>query len=84
MFLKITSSLFFIFLVFSPVTTYAGSCPTLVAKINNTIASMDQSRYEVIIAAANMLKDQGDLEHKSGDHAKSEDLLNGALRLLDI
>ena len=31
-----------------------------------------------------MLHEKGVAAHDSGDHAKSEELLNGALRLLDI
>ena len=67
-----------------PTVVQAGSCPTMAAQIDSKISNMDAGKYEVIIAAATMLKDQGILEHKSGSHKASEDLLNGALRLLDV
>ena len=69
---------------FLPAIAHAGSCPSIAAQIDSKISSMDTEKYEMIIAAATMLKDQGILEHKSGSHKASEDLLNGALRLLDV
>ena len=40
--------------------------------------------YSFIINTANLLKEEGVGQHDNGDHTKSEDLLNAALRLLDI
>ena len=72
-------------LLFLPTIVQAGSCPSIVgAQIDSKISNMDAGKYEVLIAAAIMLKDQGILEHQSGSHKASEDLLNGALRLLEI
>ena len=67
-----------------PTVVQAGSCPTMAAQIDSKISNMDAGKYEVIIAVATMLKDQGILEHQSGSHKASEYLLNGALRLLDV
>ena len=80
---KISIILFTLFFLL-PTVAQAGSCPTMAAQIDSKISNMDIGKYEVIIAAATMLKDQGILEHQSGSHKASEDLLNGALRLLDV
>ena len=50
-------------------SAFAGSCPMMA----NTVDSK--------IKQAQELKDQGMEAHKSGDHAKSEELLNKALEL---
>ena len=50
-------------------SAYAGSCPMLAGKVQNKIEE------------AKKLHDEGINAHKSGDHAKSEELLNKALEL---
>ena len=50
-------------------SAFAGSCPMMA----NTVDSK--------IKQAQELRDQGMEAHKSGDHAKSEELLNKALEL---
>ena len=50
-------------------TAYAGSCPMLAGKIAAKIEE------------AKKLHDEGMNAHKSGNHAKSEELLNKALGL---
>ena len=50
-------------------TAYAGSCPMMAKNIDAKIAE------------AQKLRDAGMNAHKSGDHAKSEELLNKALEL---
>jgi len=75
----------FIFLtLFAPSVAFAGACPMLAADIEDKISQLDQSKYETLINAALMLHEEGMKAHDSGDHGLSEDLLNGALRLLDI
>ena len=75
----------FIFLtLFAPSVAFAGACPMLAADIEDKISQLDQSKYETLIKAALMLHEEGMNAHDSGDHGLSEDLLNGALRLLDI
>ena len=50
-------------------TAYAGSCPMMAKNIDAKIAKAQE------------LRDEGMNAHKSGDHAKSEELLNKALEL---
>ena len=50
-------------------TAYAGSCPMMAKNIDAKIAEAQE------------LRDAGMNAHKSGDHAKSEELLNKALEL---
>ena len=50
-------------------TVYAGSCPMLAGKI---VAKIEEAKK---------LHDEGMNAHKSGNHAKSEELLNKALDL---
>ena len=50
-------------------SAYAGSCPMMAKNIDAKIAEAQE------------LRDEGMNAHKSGDHAKSEELLNKALEL---
>ena len=50
-------------------SAYAGSCPMMAKDVDNKIKKAQE------------LRDQGVEAHKSGDHAKSEKLLNQALNL---
>ena len=50
-------------------SAYAGSCPMIAKNIDSKIKKAQE------------LRDQGVEAHKSGDHAKSEKLLNQALNL---
>ena len=50
-------------------SAYAGSCPMIAKDIDSKIKKAQE------------LRDQGIEAHKSGDHAKSEELLNQALNL---
>ena len=80
---KFVYSIIFLAL-FLPSVVFAGSCPMLKTEIEDKIAELDQEKYETIINIALMLHEKGVSAHDSGDHAMSEELLNGALRLLDI
>ncbi len=57
-----------VFVLFSS-AAFAGSCPMLAGKVATKIET------------AKKLHDQGMAAHKSGDHAKSEELLKKALGL---
>ena len=86
---KINKYISIIFLVFttsfiSSNNVYAYSCLMLASEIEEKIANLDQTEYSFIINTANLLKEEGVSQHDNGDHTKSEDLLNAALRLLDI
>ena len=50
-------------------SAFAGSCPMMANKVDSKIKQVQE------------LRDQGMEAHKSGDHAKSEELLNKALEL---
>ena len=63
---KIIFTLCFVLFVSS---AYAGSCPMMAKNIDAKIAEAQE------------LRDAGLNAHKSGDHAKSEELLNKALEL---
>ena len=56
----------------------------LKTEIEDKIALLDATKHETLINIALMLHEKGVQAHDSGDHAMSEELLNGALRLLDI
>ena len=51
-------------------SAFAGSCPMLLGKIDNKLEEIQK------------LRDAGKKAHDEGDHAKSEELLNQALKLL--
>ena len=71
-------------ILFLPSVVFAASCPLLKSEIEEKIAKLDQTKHETLINTALMLHEEGIKAHDSGDHAMSEELLNGALRLLNI
>ena len=71
-------------ILFSPSVVFAGACPMLKSEIEDKISKLDETKHETLINIALMLHQEGVKAHDSGDHAMSEELLNGALRLLDI
>ena len=79
---KILSFTFIILLL--PSMVFAGACPMLKSQVEDKIATLDQARYATLISVALMLHEEGVKAHDSGDHGMSEELLNGALRLLDV
>ena len=79
---KILSLTFVILLL--PSMAFAGACPMLKSEIEDKIATLDQSKHTTLISIALMLHEEGVKAHDSGDHGMSEELLNGALRLLDV
>ncbi len=56
-------------LVFFTSSAFAGSCPMMAKQIDDKIAE------------AQKLRDEGMKAHDSGNHGKSEELLNKALKL---
>ena len=75
----------FTFLIlFLPSVIFAGACPMLASDIEDKISKLDQTKHEAIINIALMLHEEGIKAHDTGNHDLSEELLNGALRLLDI
>jgi len=56
----------------------------LMSNIDSAIMKIDSNKYSSLIEAAKMLKNEGEKAHDSGDHLLSEEILNAALRLLDV
>ena len=79
---KLLSFTFIILLLPSMVS--AGACPMLKSEVEDKISQLDQTKHATLISIALMLHEEGVKAHDSGDHGMSEELLNGALRLLDI
>ena len=71
-------------IMFLPSVVFAGACPMLKSDIESKISELDKKEHKTLINIALMLHEEGVKAHDSGDHAMSEELLNGALRLLDI
>jgi len=65
---KIIISIFFVLMSNS---AFAGSCPMLWGEIDSKIGEIKK------------LRDAGKKAHDNGDHAKSEELLNKALSMLN-
>ena len=80
---KLITSSIAIFLLLSSFS-YAGMCPMVNNQIKHALAKVDEAAHPEIVSIATSLKDQGMELHESGDHAKSEELLKAALRLLDL
>ena len=75
---------FIFFTLFAPSVVFAGACPMLAGDIEDKISKLDKAKHETLINTALMLHEEGMKAHDSGNHTLSEELLNGALRLLDI
>jgi len=71
-------------ILFLPSVVFAGACPMLKSEIEDKISQLDQTEHAILINIALMLHEEGVKAHDSGNHAMSEELLNGALRLLDL
>ena len=67
-------------LVLIPTQAWSFSCPSLMVKIDNAMASaeINSERLEVII----FLRNKGEIFHSLGDHNASEVTLNAAIDLL--
>ena len=71
-----------IILCFATVESYAGSCPGLIQKVDQTLSESKQISKQQF-TEIKQLRDQGEKAHKSGKHKESEDLLKQALNLLE-
>ena len=65
---KLVLSLFFVLIAN---TAYAGSCPMMWGEVDSKLIEIKE------------LRDAGKKAHDSGDHTKSEELLNKALSMLN-
>ena len=80
--LKKITLLFFILL--TPTLSYSYQCTMLMSNVDSAIMKMDSNKYSSLIEAAKMLKNEGEKAHDNGNHLLSEEILNAALRLLDV
>ena len=71
-----------IILCFATVESYAGSCPGLIQKVDQTLSESKQISKQQF-TEIKQLRDQGEKAHNSGEHKESEDLLKQALNLLE-
>ncbi len=56
----------------------------LALDIEDKISKLDKTKHETLINFARMLHEESIKAHDSGNNSRSEELLNGELRLLDI
>jgi|TARA_B100000925_G_scaffold286090_1_gene263308 hypothetical protein len=56
----------------------------LMSNVDSAIMKIDENKYSSLIEAAKMLRKKGEEAHDNGDHLLSEEILNAALRLLNI
>ena len=70
----------FLALFFLPSVAMAGQCPMLVAQVTEQLTTSNLSAEKK--SEIEMLRDQAEMLHKSGDHATSEQMLAEALELL--
>lgn len=79
--LRILPTLAVVALLASP--ALAGQCPTLVQKIDDTVAAGTSLSAEDL-AKVQALRNEGQALHDAGDHAGSEAKLGEALALLGV
>ncbi len=75
---------FTLIILLLPSMVFAVACSMLKSQVEGKIAALDQTKHATLISVALMLHEEGVKAHDSGDHGMSEELLNGALRLLDV
>tara|TARA_Y100001933_G_scaffold84146_1_gene85550 strand:- start:1183 stop:1428 length:246 start_codon:yes stop_codon:yes gene_type:complete len=75
---------FLFFILLTPTLSYSYQCTMLMSNIDSAIMKMDSNKYSSLIEAAKMLKNEGEKAHDKGNHLLSEEILNAALRLLDV
>lgn len=64
-----------------PTAAFAGSCPALMAEIDELLAANPQVDDEVL-AEVKEARERGEQLHKEGNHGESVEELNHALSLL--
>ena len=75
---------FLFFILLTPTLSYSYQCTMLMSNVDSAIMKMDSNKYSSLIEAAKMLKNEGEKAHDKGNHLLSEEILNAALRLLDV
>ena len=73
-----------LFIVLTPTLSYSYQCTMLMSNVDSAIMKIDENKYSSLIEAAKMLRKKGEEAHDIGDHQLSEEILNAALRLLNV
>ena len=73
-----------LFIVLTPTLSYSYQCTMLMSNVDSAIMKIDENKYSSLIEAAKMLRKKGEEAHDNDDHLLSEEILNAALRLLNI
>ena len=76
--------LLLIFILIIPTLSYSYQCTMLMSNVDVAITKLDSEKYSSLIEAAKMLRKKGEDAHDKGEHLLSEEILNAALRLLDV
>ena len=73
-----------LFIVLTPTLSYSYQCTMLMSNVDSAMMKIDENKYSSLLEAAKMLRKKGEESHDNGDHLLSEEILNAALRLLNI
>ena len=73
-----------LFIMLTPTLSYSYQCTMLMSNVDSAIMKIDENKYSSLIEAAKMLRKKGVEAHDNGDHLLSEEILNAALRLLNV
>ena len=73
-----------IFMMLTPTLSYSYQCTMLMSNVDSAIMKIDENKYSSLIEAAKIISKKGEEAHDNGDHLLSEEILNAALRLLNI
>ena len=72
------------FIMLTPTLSYSYQCTMLMSNVDSAIMKIDENKYSSLIEAAKMLRKKGEEAHDNRDHLLSEEILNAALRLLNV
>ena len=73
-----------LFIVLTPTLSYSYQCTMLMSNVDSAKMKIVENKYLSLIEATKMLRKKGEEAHDNGDHLLSEEILNAALRLLNI
>ena len=73
-----------LFIILTPTLSYSYQCTMLMSNVDSAIMKIDENKYSSLIEVAKMLRKKGEEVHDNGDHLLSEEILNAALRLLNV
>ena len=73
-----------LFIVLTPTLSYSYQCTMLMSNVDSAIMKIDENKYSSLIEAAKIISKKGEEAHDNGDHLLSEEILNAALKLLNV